>query len=248
MKTLKLPKGHEALVDDEDYDRLRHFHWFVKNGHALRLTSRAGGVKRSCIDLSHEVRCIPHGILILHANHDPLDNTKRNLFAKGLDTSKVCTGCDRVLPLEAFSEGRFVCRACRNQQERQKLAENGDYIRERDRKRYARNPQRKREAAKKFGWAKKYPFRNNIKNHRRRERILKSAADGMITETEWQEVLERYGRRCLRCGSTDAPLTMDHIIPIVAGGKLTVDNVQPLCQSCNSSKGPKTIDYRMESV
>lgn len=51
-----------------------------------------------------------------------------------------------------------------------------------------------------------------------------------------QAVFERHGSACLRCGSTEH-ICLDHIIPVVAGGSNDLDNLQPLCRSCNSSKG-----------
>lgn len=51
-----------------------------------------------------------------------------------------------------------------------------------------------------------------------------------------QAVFERHGCACLRCGSTQY-ICLDHIIPVVAGGSNDLDNLQPLCRSCNSSKG-----------
>ena len=37
---------------------------------------------------------------------------------------------------------------------------------------------------------------------------------------------------------------MDHVVPLKLGGANTVDNVQPLCGSCNCKKHLKIIDYR----
>jgi hypothetical protein len=53
----------------------------------------------------------------------------------------------------------------------------------------------------------------------------------------------KYGKKCLCCGS-EKNISLDHIIPIKKGGKNTLDNLQPLCKSCNSKKGIKIIDYR----
>ncbi len=67
-----------------------------------------------------------------------------------------------------------------------------------------------------------------------------------MTPDEWNAVLEFYGHRCLCCGRDDVKLTIDHVLPIFLGGAHTVENVQPLCGPCNSSKGHKHIDYRKE--
>lgn len=91
------------------------------------------------------------------------------------------------------------------------------------RKRYAENPQRE------------------IARVHKHQALLKNA--GTFTQAEWDALCARYGNRCLRCGS-DGPLTIDHVIPLSRGGKNTIDNIQPLCHKCNSSKGAKHIDYR----
>lgn len=64
------------------------------------------------------------------------------------------------------------------------------------------------------------------------------------TEREWEAFCARYGNRCVCCRQKK-PLTVDHIDP--CGPRLDIDNVQPLCVSCNSIKGKKYIDYRYDS-
>lgn len=63
------------------------------------------------------------------------------------------------------------------------------------------------------------------------------------TPQEWLDLCNRYGNICLCCGQA-LPLTVDHVKPLSKGGTNTIDNIQPLCLSCNSSKGAKEIDYR----
>ena len=60
------------------------------------------------------------------------------------------------------------------------------------------------------------------------------------TTEEMAEVFRRYGHKCVnpKCQS-EHNLTVDHIIPLAKGGTWDMDNLQLMCQSCNSSKGVK---------
>lgn len=51
-------------------------------------------------------------------------------------------------------------------------------------------------------------------------------------------VYERDGFICASCG-TENDLTIDHVTPIKRGGTHDLDNLQVLCQSCNSRKGAR---------
>lgn len=77
--------------------------------------------------------------------------------------------------------------------------------------------------------------------HQRRARLRGNG--GSYTEAEWQSLCEKFGHRCLGCGQ-QKPLTIDHVIPLVQGGPNTIENIQPLCKSCNSRKRHRMIDYR----
>lgn len=61
------------------------------------------------------------------------------------------------------------------------------------------------------------------------------------------KVFELHGKKCLCCG-TDELVTLDHVIPIHHGGLNEIENLQPLCRSCNSKKKTKTIDYRANKI
>jgi hypothetical protein len=56
-------------------------------------------------------------------------------------------------------------------------------------------------------------------------------------------LIERDGYFCTQCGS-QTDLTIDHIVPLSKGGTDTLDNLQFLCRSCNSSKNDQ-LDLEM---
>lgn len=58
---------------------------------------------------------------------------------------------------------------------------------------------------------------------------------GTHSKEDWENLRHRIGR-CMACGKTGVRLTKDHIVPISRGGCDCIENVQPLCQPCNSSK------------
>ena len=73
----------------------------------------------------------------------------------------------------------------------------------------------------------------HLNSHRYRAR--KRSESRLVTVGDWRKLCDRYGQKCAYCGSSGA-LTMDHVIPLIRGGRHSVGNLAPACQSCNSSK------------
>lgn len=87
---------------------------------------------------------------------------------------------------------------------------------------------------------KKYPEKVKHWNNNRAYRIR--GADGSHTIEQWQKLLLKHNNCCVACGSNER-LTKDHIIPISKGGSNYIDNIQPLCVSCNCKKSSK-LDWK----
>ena len=108
-----------------------------------------------------------------------------------------------------------------------------------------RNENRERHRENSRKWAANNPerFRELQRHAQHRRRSLKDGLFENYTEEEWGNLLHRYDCKCIRCGSSDN-IEVDHVVPISKGGTNTIDNLQPLCRSCNAQKWTYDYDYR----
>lgn len=78
MKRIQLTQGKFALVDDEDYEFLNQWKWYVDHiGNCWYATTLVGGVGSKKKVRMHKMLCI--GKEIDHKNHNGLDNRRENL-------------------------------------------------------------------------------------------------------------------------------------------------------------------------
>lgn len=188
---------------------------------------------------------------------------------------KTCTQCKEEKALDAFckykrsSDGRdYMCATCRRSRHRQWRADNpeknkalsdayrernADLLRAKGREKYQRrkhvfvayrkrNAERIRAALKQ--WRKDNP--DLYRDGWRKGRFRKHGNPGSHTTAQWRELCDRFGNQCLACGATNRPLQRDHIIPVALGGSDDIENIQPLCASCNRRKQRTVTDYRPE--
>ncbi len=94
---------------------------------------------------------------------------------------------------------------------------------------------------RRLNWARNNKDIVRSSHHRHRARV--KGGGGSFTTAEWRALCEQCGNVCARCKQSK-PLTADHVIPVSKGGSSNIENIQPLCKACNSSKCDKTIDYR----
>ena len=78
----------------------------------------------------------------------------------------------------------------------------------------------------------------------RRERLKSARLIATHTEDEWYDMLDFFEWTCAICYKKEK-ITKDHIIPICHGGSDGIENIQPLCRSCNTGKSD-CCDYRRQ--
>ena len=155
----------------------------------------------------------------------PKDSRKRD----GL--SPVCKECHKVYSSKRYTEHKEEILAHSTQYR----VEHPEYH-----KQY--NTEHKEEYK---GYTAKWHAKHPEQHQNRRARI--EDGGGSFTLDEWTALLIKYRYTCLCCGREDVKLTVDHVVPVSLGGSNDIENIQPLCKSCNCSKGANTIDFRLNA-
>ena len=79
MKTIPLGRGRVAIVDDEDFDYLSQYKWFLQSSKGRYVQRHNNEKKRGKIYMHREILPCPSGMMIDHINGNGLDNRKCNL-------------------------------------------------------------------------------------------------------------------------------------------------------------------------
>jgi 5-methylcytosine-specific restriction endonuclease McrA len=181
---------------------------------------------------------------------------------------KLCSKCGEIKPLDEFGSNKArpdgktaYCKTChvekssawqkanrdkQNKVQRRWIENNYEkhleYNREQNKRWNAAN--RGKANAMRALWKSLHLDQVNAWHQNRRARIKGNG--GKITAQEWQELKKKYNYTCLCCKrrEPEIKLVRDHVLPIASGGVNTIENIQPLCVSCNCKKSTKHIDYR----
>lgn len=68
------------------------------------------------------------------------------------------------------------------------------------------------------------------------EAVARASKAHVAQSLRWS-VFRDDGFKCRMCGETEKPLHLDHITPSSRGGGNERENLQTLCETCNTSKG-----------
>ena len=96
---------------------------------------------------------------------------------------------------------------------------------------------------------KNYFWKGGISTYERKlwlnsqRRIMRLGNGGSHTLGEWEHLKALYQWTCPACKNKEPEITLsrDHITPLSFGGSDNIENIQPLCKSCNSKKYNKLI-------
>lgn len=111
MQIIKLPRGFECVVDDEDFERLRGFAWQLQWTPKLYVARYEGD---ECILMHREIIAAPDGTRVDHRDGDGLHNWRSNLrlctHAQNMRNRKKHKNGRSIFKGVAFSEGRIRAR------------------------------------------------------------------------------------------------------------------------------------------
>jgi len=83
FRRIRLTRGQFAIVDPEDYERLRRYKWYAVQGprtfYAVHSLTNGKKAKRKNAYMHHMVIRIPPGMFCDHINGNGLDNRRANL-------------------------------------------------------------------------------------------------------------------------------------------------------------------------
>jgi len=66
-------------------------------------------------------------------------------------------------------------------------------------------------------------------------RAIKHELPYTLTTKQWETAKQCFNNKCAYCGK-ELPLTQDHFLALSNGGEYSINNIIPVCLSCNSSK------------
>lgn len=148
------------------------------------------------------------------------------------DLAWVASNPERVLANARRHQWSDTGRAYRQTYQREHLAERRQWARENRR----RASERYRAYWKSWAEANQEVLGFAARTRRSRKRNNGGGPWIGVSLRDWQRLVRRYRGCCAYCGVLASPVSMDHVIPLVKGGRHSIGNVLPACSYCNSTK------------
>ena len=99
--------------------------------------------------------------------------------------------------------------------------------------------------AKSAEWWAANPEKHRLYQANRRSRKINNPGSVGVSERDWLRLVNRYRGCCAYCGDESDSIELDHVIPLVKGGRHAIGNVLPACTPCNRSKNARWLaDWR----
>ena len=102
MKEIKLTQGKITLVDDEDYEYLNQFKWYVfKKGHTYYVARQKSinGVTKTIL-MHRLIINTPNNMMTDHIDHNGLNNQKYNL--------RICTNGQNLMNRNPYGASKYL--------------------------------------------------------------------------------------------------------------------------------------------
>jgi hypothetical protein len=154
----------------------------------------------------------------------------------------VCSKCGEEKPVTEFYAKRRQCNKCMVKRRMDNREANVERDNATMRRYYHANREkcmeshRNRESERHYNvkWERAHPEWVRARNIKRR--AMMAGAFGTFSLPEWNDMISETGHRCVYCGRGVDSLSMEHVIPLIKGGRNDTTNIVPACLRCNHSK------------
>jgi len=161
--------------------------------------------------------------------------------------TKVCGTCKIEKDVSSFGENRkssdglkYSCRDCLNLYQKRRSAnlspEEKEIVLEKSRIRTTKWLDDPTNRARRVEYESTPDRKAYQANYCGRRKVIKAGGEVSLVTTK--DVMAIHSMPCTAC-SAPSPSEADHLVPISKGGGHTLDNLIPLCHSCNKSKGDR---------
>ncbi len=131
------------------------------------------------------------------------------------------------------------CKICQKGLDSDYYSAHKDVVKSRAKQWADSNPGRRAEIESDYRKRNRQAQNLRARNYRARQA---GASDGWNADLVWwNDLLVKFGYRCAYCRA-EGKMTLDHVVPLVRGGKHSPENIVPACESCNYSKQDRLLE------